>query len=89
MRNQLQHLVEVVSERVSVQVIPCALHRGINGSFILATLEDRSEVAYEETAARGITTGEPKVLATLAERFEFIRSQALPVDQSLDRSRGR
>ncbi|MCO6006843.1 helix-turn-helix transcriptional regulator [Actinoallomurus purpureus] len=84
MREQLQHLVSVVSERISVHVLPCGLHRGINGSFILATLEDRREVAYEEAAARGITTGEPKVLATLTERFESIRSRALPVDQSLD-----
>jgi hypothetical protein len=51
---------------------------------VLATLEDRSEVAYVETSARGITTGEPQDLATLAERFEAIRSRALPVDQSLE-----
>ena len=84
MRNQLQCLVEAVSERISVHVLPCGLHRGVAGSFVLATLHDRSEVAYVETAARGITTSEPTDVATLAERFESIRSRALPVDQSLD-----
>jgi hypothetical protein len=84
MREQLQHLVAVVSERISVQILPCGLHRGVNGSFALATLDDRREVAYVETAARGITTGEPADLATLTQRFESIRSRALPVDQSLD-----
>jgi transcriptional regulator with XRE-family HTH domain len=84
MREQLQHLVAVVSERISVQILPCGLHRGVNGSFVLATVDDRREVAYVETAARGITTGEPADLATLTRRFESIRSRALPVDQSLD-----
>jgi hypothetical protein len=84
MRDQLRHLVEVASERISVHVIPSGRHRGVAGSFVLATLADRSEVAYVETAARGITTGEPQDLTTLTERFESIRSRALPVDQSLD-----
>jgi transcriptional regulator with XRE-family HTH domain len=84
MRAQLDHLVTVDSERISIHVVPSRRHRGINGSFVLATLEDRSEVAYVETSARGITTGEPQDLATLAERFEAIRSRALPVDQSLE-----
>ncbi|MFL6053012.1 MAG: Scr1 family TA system antitoxin-like transcriptional regulator [Actinoallomurus sp.] len=84
MRRQLQHLVEVVSERISVQVIRCGMHRGISGSFILATLDDRSEVAYVDTAARGVTTGDAKDIKTLAEKFHSIRSRALPIDQSLD-----
>jgi transcriptional regulator with XRE-family HTH domain len=84
MREQLQHLVAMVSERISVQILPCGLHRGVNGAFVLATVDDRREVAYVETAARGITTGEPLDLAMLTERFESIRSRALPVDQSLD-----
>jgi hypothetical protein len=84
MREQLRHLVESASERVSIHVIRARRHRGVNGSFVLAALQDRSEVAYVETAARGVTTGEPQDLGTLTERFESIRSQALPVDQSLD-----
>ncbi|MGI8332012.1 helix-turn-helix domain-containing protein [Actinomadura scrupuli] len=84
MHAQLDHLVTVASERISIHVIPSRRHRGVAGSFVLATLQDRSEVAYVETAARGITTGEPQDLATLTERFEALRSRALPVDQSLE-----
>jgi DNA-binding IclR family transcriptional regulator len=84
MREQLQHLVAVVSDKISVQVLPCGAHRGVNGSFVLATVDDRREVAYVETAAHGITTGEPADLARLNKRLESIRSRALPVDQSLD-----
>ncbi|MBC6459446.1 helix-turn-helix domain-containing protein [Actinomadura sp. HBU206391] len=81
---QLRHLVQAASERVSIHVIPSRRHRGISGSFVLATLEDRSEVAYIDTAARGVTTGEPQDLRILTEKFESIRSRALPVDQSPD-----
>jgi hypothetical protein len=84
MRDQLEHLVGVVSARVSVHIVPSVAHDGISGSFVLATLDDRSEVAYVETAAHGLTTGEPKNLRTLTEAFELIRSRALPVDMSMD-----
>jgi transcriptional regulator with XRE-family HTH domain len=84
MREQLHHLVDSASERISIHVVPARRHRGISGAFVLATLEDRSEVAYVETAARGITTGEPTDLRSLTEKFESIRSQAFPIDQSLE-----
>lgn len=84
MREQLEHLVASVSDRVSIQIVPSRQHRGISGSFVLATLDDRSEVAYVETAALGMTMGEPKTLTTLNESFDRIRSQALPVDMSIE-----
>ncbi|MBC6468969.1 DUF5753 domain-containing protein [Actinomadura alba] len=84
MREQLEHLVASVSDRVSVQIVPSRQHRGISGSFVLATLDDRSEVAYVETAALGMTMGDPKTLTTLNESFDRIRSQALPVDMSIE-----
>jgi hypothetical protein len=76
--------VAVVSEKVSVRILPCGLHRGVNGSFVLATRDDRREVVYAETAARGITTGEPADVTTLTKRFGSIRLRTLPVDQSLE-----
>ncbi|WP_192810012.1 helix-turn-helix domain-containing protein [Actinomadura rudentiformis] len=85
MREQFDHLLASASENINIHVVPSRRHRGVAGSFVLATLEDRSEVAYVETAVRGITTGEPKDLRTASERFEAIRSLALPVDQSLER----
>lgn len=84
MRGQLRHLVESVSDRTAVLIVPNGLHRGVNGSFVLATLPNRDEVAYVETAARGITTGESSDLRTLTETFESIRSTVLPQSQSID-----
>ncbi|MGI8336558.1 helix-turn-helix domain-containing protein [Actinomadura scrupuli] len=84
MRGQLEHLIAVASDSVSIQVVPSGFHRGISGSFVIATLADRSEVAYVDTAARGITMSDPQDLDTLTRSFEAIRSQALPVSQSLD-----
>lgn len=84
MREQLQHLVAMVSSRLSVQVIPSRVHDGISGSFVLATLEDRSEVAYLETAARGMVTTSREDLAAVSDAWESIRTNALPLEDSLD-----
>jgi transcriptional regulator with XRE-family HTH domain len=85
MHDQLMHLVASVSDRVCIQVVPNGVARPeVTGAFVLATLEDRSEIAYIETAARGISTGDKQDLTTLSESFDRIRSQALPVDMSMD-----
>lgn len=84
MREQLLHLVEVESPRLSVQIVPCAKHDGISGSFVLATLDDKSEVAYVEAITGGQVMGAPDDLAAVAVAWESIRSQALPVDMSID-----
>lgn len=84
MREQLQSLIKVASDQVSVQIVPCRAHEGIMGSFVLGTFDDRSEVAYVELARRGLTTGAPRDIVALTEAFDSIRSKALPVDMSMD-----
>jgi transcriptional regulator with XRE-family HTH domain len=84
MAEQLEHLTASASERISIQIIPARKHRGISGSFVIATLADGSEVAYLETAARGMTLGSRDDLRTLKENFGVIRSRALPVEMSMD-----
>ena len=84
MYEQLQHLVKMASERVHIHIVRTRQHRGVAGSFVLATMPDRSEVGYVETAARGITLAQPKDLRILNDRFEAIRSKALPEDESLE-----
>jgi transcriptional regulator with XRE-family HTH domain len=85
MRDQLVHLVASVSHRISVQVVPNSVDRPeVNGAFHLATLDDGSEMAHMETAARGISTGSREDIRTLNESFDRIRSQALPVKMSMD-----
>lgn len=84
MREQLEHLMGMVSSYFKVQIVPAQAHLGASGSFTIATLDDRSEVAYVESAARGLTMSEPDDLATLSRTLLELRSLALPVSQSMD-----
>nr|WP_260407875.1 DUF5753 domain-containing protein [Planomonospora venezuelensis] len=83
MRGQLEHLLEISGPSVSVQVLPLSCVRiGLLAGFAIATAEDRSEVAYFETAVHGITTGDPSEVAEAARLFDAIRMEALPVSMS-------
>jgi transcriptional regulator with XRE-family HTH domain len=84
MHEQLQHLVESVSRRVSIQVVPCEVHDGLSGSFVLATMRDRSEVAYMDTAVKALTLASNEDLTTINESLVTLRAQALSVRESLD-----
>jgi transcriptional regulator with XRE-family HTH domain len=84
MRDQLEHLVEMSSDRVSVHIVRSDGREVPPGSFVLATLDDRREIAYLDTAARGLNMGGPDDLRTLSESFEMIRNRALSRDQSIE-----
>ncbi|MFD0539178.1 DUF5753 domain-containing protein [Actinomadura luteofluorescens] len=79
MREQLEHLLEMsLLPNVTIQVVlSSGEHEGVLGAFVVATMEDRSEVAYIETAIRGITTDNPSDLSSLARTLVELRSQAL------------
>ncbi|MEU6034033.1 helix-turn-helix transcriptional regulator [Actinomadura sp. NPDC047616] len=68
MKEQLEHLIAISRlPNVTLQVVlGSGEHDGNMGAFVVATMEDRSEVAYVETAIRGITTDNPAELSTLA-----------------------
>ncbi|MEV5706314.1 helix-turn-helix transcriptional regulator [Actinoallomurus sp. NPDC052274] len=83
MRGQLEHLMAITSPRISVQVVPGPLRLDDTaGAFVLATLRDRTELAYVETALRGITVSEAEDIRLLSEVYDDIRSRALPVGMS-------
>ncbi|GAA4610418.1 hypothetical protein GCM10023195_42750 [Actinoallomurus liliacearum] len=74
-----------VSPRISVQIVPDPFGPiGTAGGFVLATLPNRTELAYVATAVRGITTSEPDDIRLLSETYDQIRSRALPVEMSRD-----
>ncbi|TDC69719.1 XRE family transcriptional regulator [Actinomadura sp. GC306] len=79
MREQLEHLLELsLFPNITIQVVlGSGEHEGVLGSFVVATMEDRSEVAYIETAVRGITTDNPADLSILARTLVELRSRAL------------
>ncbi|WP_395106623.1 helix-turn-helix domain-containing protein [Actinomadura sp. SCN-SB] len=86
MRKQLEHLIEISRmPNVTVQVVLSrGDHDGNMGAFVLATMEDRSEIAYVETAIRSITTDDPADLSVLARTLLQLRSQALTQEMSCE-----
>lgn len=85
MREQLHHLTAVSGPQISVQVVPQGRVRaGLLAGFAIATLEGGSEIAYLETAVRGLTTGDHDEVAEVVQQFEAIRIEALPLSMSID-----
>ncbi|WP_433467941.1 helix-turn-helix domain-containing protein [Spirillospora sp. CA-128828] len=86
MREQLEHLIEMsMLPNVTVQVVlGSGEHDGNMGAFVVATMDDRSEIAYVETGVRGITTDDPTDLATLDRTLADLRSRALTQQMSCE-----
>lgn len=86
MHEQLEHLLSLAElPNVTVQVVRNSGEHGGNGSsFIVATMADMSQVAYVETAIRGLTTDDPADLGTLSRVLVDLRSRTLPGDMSRD-----
>lgn len=85
MREQLERLITLASPRIGVHIAQWPLHPlGFSGAFVIATLPDRSELAYVETPARGITTNDSADLRVLSDSYVAIRSGVLPVQASID-----
>jgi len=84
MKEQLEHLLDMsMLPNITVQVVLASgEHDGNSGAFTVATMDDRSEVAYAETAIRGIATDDPGELSTLARTLNALRSQALTEQMS-------
>lgn len=84
LREQLARLVEVSRlPQVKLHAVPLSagMYVGQSGSFVLATVEDRT-VAYLEDQLEGrvVDTG----INRLARYWEAVRSLALPADQTRD-----
>jgi transcriptional regulator with XRE-family HTH domain len=86
MRGQLDRLLTLCEAKtVSIQIVPGAVpSAGTVGSFVLATLPDRTEVAYADMAARGLTLNEAGDIRAISDSYDEIRDRALPVEMSRD-----
>ncbi|MFB4305308.1 helix-turn-helix domain-containing protein [Actinomadura sp. GTD37] len=87
MRQQLEHLLtmsELPNVTIQIVVNDDGTPAGNGGSFVLATMKDRSEIAYLETTVRGITTDDSGDLAAIARTLDSLRSKALPARMSRD-----
>jgi transcriptional regulator with XRE-family HTH domain len=84
MHAQLEHLISQVSPpRLTIQVVRTPRNPHSLGAFILATV-DGPEVAYVETAVRGIVTSGRDDIASLSATWEAIRTFALPQQESIE-----
>ncbi|MFJ2113356.1 Scr1 family TA system antitoxin-like transcriptional regulator [Streptomyces sp. NPDC087850] len=87
MREQLERLVQAVrNPHITVQVVPfsAGLHAMLGGSITLLTLEDGATIALLESFGSGEPVDSPKRIIELEQRFNLVRSKALPEDESLD-----
>jgi transcriptional regulator with XRE-family HTH domain len=83
MYKQLNYLADSISEHLTIQIVPASVSPRLSGSFVLGTVDGR-EVAYVETAVRGIVTSSHEDLARLEDVWETIRTYALSQQESLD-----
>ncbi|WP_433528890.1 helix-turn-helix domain-containing protein [Micromonospora sp. CA-263727] len=87
MAEQLHHLVACAEQpNISVHVIPAdaGLHAGLSGPLSLAHMPDGSWIGHLESQLGGDVVDRPADLDTLFERWESVRTEALPRRQSLD-----
>ncbi|RKS79495.1 helix-turn-helix protein [Actinomadura pelletieri DSM 43383] len=84
MKEQLEHLLEMsMLPNITIQVVLASgEHDGNAGDFMVATMEDRSEVAYIETAIRGLVTDNPTDLSALGRTLIELRARALTEEMS-------
>jgi hypothetical protein len=84
MHDQLEHLMNSVSSRLTIQVVPSGLsYQGLLGHFTIATV-DGSEVAYVETPIRGLVTSSREDITGLTDVWESIRTCALSQRESIE-----
>ncbi|MFI6521298.1 DUF5753 domain-containing protein [Spirillospora sp. NPDC050679] len=84
MRGQLAHLLQVAElDNVSIRVVPLSAggHLGLEGPFILTTVEE-GEVAYLEACAGGRLAVDRAEVRGFAIRYDQIGDLALPVGAS-------
>ncbi|MCF0095534.1 helix-turn-helix domain-containing protein [Micromonospora sp. MH99] len=85
--DQLRHLVACARRpRIRVHVLPQAvgLHAGLFGPFILGRTADGSWLGFLDNQTGGTAVDENNEVATLLGRWESLRSDALPRQQSID-----
>ena len=83
MHDQLMALADAASPRLVIQVVRSSVNPRSLGTFTIATV-DGNDVAYVETAVRGIVTSSRDDLAVLSEAWESIKAHAMPQHESVE-----
>ncbi|MEV5751099.1 helix-turn-helix transcriptional regulator [Actinoallomurus sp. NPDC052308] len=83
MHDQLMHLADSAGSRLTIQVVRSDVNPRSLGAYILATVDGR-DVAYLETAVRGLVTSAREDVSILSRAWESVRSFAMPQHESID-----
>lgn len=83
MYDQLTHLADSAGPRLTIQVVRSDVNPESAGAFILATANGR-DVAYLETAVRGLVISSREDISVLSTAWESIRSFAMPQHESIE-----
>lgn len=87
MYDQLQHLLEMsYHTHVRIQVVPAdaGAHSGMNGAFVIASLDGGVDVVYLDAATKGPILDGSEDVTEIWNIFDAIRAEALPARASLD-----
>ncbi|WP_345443873.1 helix-turn-helix domain-containing protein [Actinoallomurus vinaceus] len=83
MYQQLMALADAASPRLTIQVVRSSMNPRSLGAFTIATV-DGNDVAYVETAVKGIVTSSRDDLAALSQAWESIKAHAMPQHESIE-----
>ncbi|GAA4609794.1 helix-turn-helix transcriptional regulator [Actinoallomurus liliacearum] len=83
MHGQLMHLADSAGSHLTIQVVRSDVNPRSLGAYILATVDGR-DVAYLETAVRGLVTSTQEDVSILSRAWESVRSFAMPQHESID-----
>lgn len=87
MRAQAQHLLELGARpRVHLHVVPgtAGAYPGLNGAFVLATLDGGEDLAYLDNQLQGQIADRPADVQSLRDTWEAVRAEALPHQRSVE-----
>lgn len=87
MQEQLAALAEAARmNNVTIQVVPANTGgtSGLSGAFVIATIGGESGAIYLDDAAEGRVTSNPQEITEIVNRYDGIRSEALPAQASID-----
>ncbi|MFG2061274.1 helix-turn-helix transcriptional regulator [Micromonospora sp. NPDC048871] len=87
MAEQLEHLITCAEQpHIQLHVVPLSagIYSGLAGAFILADLPDGDRAAYMDNQLAAQIVGQPDSVASLGLAWDAVRSEALPLGQTLD-----
>jgi transcriptional regulator with XRE-family HTH domain len=87
MYEQINHLIEMVQRPyILVQVVPqeAGYHDGLSGAFMIARLNGREEVAFQDGIWTGHVLKDRDAVSALGDYWQYIQGKALTAEATID-----